>query len=188
MRGPREKSRMKKVLLASLFILAIGCYSAEVKKEQEFKADWSRYKVIHVGWIDYPAGNCRKFLYNNTAEWQREINHLNYEYLMSYFKKQMSNKKFIGPTKTKAIPRGGDVFIKFDFLSYENKFNYGFTGVDYLNIRVEMFDSRKGRKIYSGLLRIPSNEPGPGDWSVYGINGRLEMEIRNLVKFISSKF
>jgi hypothetical protein len=180
-------NKMKKILLVSVFIFAVGCMSIEVVKEQPIKADMSKYKVIHVGWIDYPVGSYRKFLYNSPGEWRREINHLNYEYLISYFKRQMSGKKFLGPTNTKAIPRGGDLFIKFDYLSYESSFS-GMGGADQLNIRVEMFDIKRGRKVYSGLLRAPSYEPGPGDWSVYGINGRLEMEIRNLVKYIASRF
>jgi hypothetical protein len=183
-----RKKTMKRLFLILPIIFAVGCLNVVVKKEQASNADMSRYKVIHVGWIDYPAGNYRKFMYNSPGEWQREINYLNYNYLMNYFKRQLAGKKFLGPTNTKAIPGKGDVFIKFDFLSYENSFNYGFTGVDQLNIRVEMYDIKRRKKIYSGTLRIPSNEPGPGDWSVYGIGGRLEMEIRNLVKFIARKF
>ena len=178
---------MKKIPLAIMLCLLTGCFSAEVIKEQAVKADFSKYKTIHVGWIDYPVSHYRLFLYNSPGEWQHQINHLNINYMMNYFRKKISGKKFIGPTNTKAIPRGGDLFIKLDFLSYEHTFNYGFAGVDQLNIRVEMYDIRRGRKLYSAILRIPSNEPGPGDWSVYGIGGRLEMEIRNLVKFIAHK-
>jgi hypothetical protein len=180
---------MKKMVFAALCFIYTGCsFNVDVKKEQIVKVDMSKYKVIHVGWIDYPAGQYRQFLYNSPGEWREQINHLNISYLMKYFKKKMSDKKFIGPTNTKAIPGGGDLFIKFDYLGYDHTFNYGFAGVDYLKLRVEMFDIRKHRRIYSGILSIASNEPGPGDWSVYGIGGRLEMEIRNLVKFIASKF
>jgi hypothetical protein len=179
---------MKKLLCIAICLIACGCSNVEIKKEQKVKVDMSKYRVIHLGWIDYPVGQYKLFLHKSPGEWQPQIMYLNQNYLIKYFRKKMSRKTFIGPTNTKAIPGGGDLFIKFDFLSYENNFNYGWGGNDYLNLRVEMYDIRKQKRIYSGVLRITANEPGQGDWSVYGIMGRLEMQIRNLVKFIAGKF
>jgi len=179
---------MKKMLCVAFCLIAFGCSNVEVKKEQVAKVDLSRYKVIHLGWIDYPVSKYRMFLFKSPGEWQPQIYYLNQNYLIQYFRKKMSDKKFIGPTNTKAIPAGGDLFIKFDYLGYENQFNYGWGGYDRINLRVEMYDIRKQRRIYSGVLWVTANEPGPGDWSVYGIMGRLEMQIRNLVRFITHKF
>jgi hypothetical protein len=179
---------MKKILCVAVFLFVCGCSYVEIKKEQTVKADMSRYKVIHLGWIDYPVGQYKLFLHNSPGQWQPQIMYLNQNYLIKYFRKKMPKKKFIGPTNTKAIPGGGDLFIKFDYISYENQFNYGWGGYDCINLRVEMYDTRRQRRIYSGVLRVTANETGPGDWSVYGIMGRLEMQIRNLVKFIVGKF
>jgi hypothetical protein len=59
---------------------------------------------------------------------------------------------------------------------------------DRLNLRVQMYDIRRGRIIYSALVGLDSDRPGPGDWSVYRLEGRMAMEIRNLADFIGSKF
>jgi hypothetical protein len=178
---------MKKFLFIILCLGAFSCYSADVKKEYPQSLNLDKYKTIHLGWIEFPVSKWRAYRYNNAGEWQKAIYDLNANVLKKYFKSALpGNRKILGPSR--GNPRTGDLFIKFDYLSYEANFVGGQTAADRLNLRVEMYDLRRGRKIYSAVLGLDSYRPGPGDWSVYRLEGRMAMEIRNLADFIGSKF
>lgn len=178
---------MKKLLAVLLCLGAFSCYTVDVKKEYPASLDLSRYKVIHLGWIEFPVGNWRAYRYNNAGEWQKAIYDLNANVMKKHFKNALPGRcRILGPSR--GNPRTGDLFIKLDYLSYNALFVAGSTTPDRLNLRVEMYDIRRGRRIYSALLGLDSYRPGPGDWSVYRLEGRMAMEIRNLADFIGSKF
>jgi hypothetical protein len=178
---------MKKFLLIFFCCAVFGCYSVDVKKENPKKLNLARYKTIQLGWIDFPAGLWKQFRFNNPGEWQKAIYQLNAVDLKKYFTRSLpGSKKILGPSR--GNPMRGDLLIRFDYLSYEANFVAGQTAPDRLNLRVEMYDVKRGRKLYSAVLGLDSYRPGPGDWSVYRLEGRIAMEIRNLADFIGDKF
>ena len=178
---------MKKFLFIVFCLGAFSCYSADVKKEYPAKLDLSKYKTIQLGWIEFPEGKWKEYRYNNLGEWRKAIYDLNANVLKKHFINELpGNRKILGPSR--GNPRKGDLLIKFDYLSYEARFIGGQTAPDRLNLRVEMYDIRRGRKIYSAVLGLDSYRPGPSDWSVYRLEGRMAMEIQNLAGFIGSKF
>ncbi len=178
---------MRKILLIAFSMAVFSCYSVDVKKEYPATLDLSRYKVISLGWIEFPPGKWKEYRYKTQAEWQKAIYDLNANVMKKYFKKALpGNRKILGPTR--GNPGKCDLFIKFVYLSYNAQFLFGSTTPDRLNLRVEMYDMRRGRKIYSAVLGLDSYRPGPGDWSVYRLEGRMAMEVRNLADFIGGKF
>ncbi len=178
---------MKKLVLIVICLCAFGCSTVDVKKESPESPNLKKYKTVHLGWIEFPVGKWREYGYNNAGEWQKAIYDLNAIVLKKHFKSSLpGNRKILGPSR--GTPRTGELFIKFVYLSYEARFVTGKTTPDRLNLRVEMYEIRTGRKIYSAVLGLDSYRPGPGDWSVYRLEGRMAMEVRNLADFIGDKF
>lgn len=82
----------------------------------------------------------------------------------------------------------GDLCIKCVYPSYEAHFVAGGTAPGRLYPPVEMIENRTGRKIHTAVLGLDSYRPGPGDWSVYGLEGRMAVVVRNLADLIGGKF
>jgi len=185
---------MKKTHIFVLLILCVFAYSCvstqyvQVKQEQSFKPDLSSYDTIHLGWIDYPVSKWREFGYKTQAEWEKVTYDLNKNGLKFRITSALPKKKILGPTSTSSIPKDGDLFIKFDYVSYEHGFNYGFGGIDRLNIKVEFYDIKTSNKIFEALLRIDGNIFGPEGHKGMILEGRIDLALKNLADFIAGKF
>ncbi len=178
---------MNKLFLIFICLGVFTCYSADVRKENPASPDLSKYKTIHLGWIEFPVSRWKEFRFNNAGEWQKAIYDLNANVLKKYFTSALpGNRKILGPSR--GNPKTGDLFIKFDYLGYDAHFAAGRTTPDRLNLRVEMYDMKRNKRLYNAVLGLDSYRRGPGDWSVYRLEGRIAMEIRNLADFIGSKF
>lgn len=179
---------MQKLIIVIFCLSMFGCYSVEVKKEAPQSLNLASYQAVHLGWIDFPVGKWKEYRFENIGQWQKAIHNFNTVEMKKYFTKSLPGRiKILGPTR--GMPRTGDLFMKFDYLGYDSNHVFGRTTPDRLHLRVEMYDIKRGRKIYSAVLGVDAyRQPGPGDWSVFRFEGRMALTARNLAAFIADKF
>lgn len=185
---------MKKAALVAFAVAAFmiaGCSSNyKVKQEYPKSPSLSRYKVIKVGWIEYPAASWRAYGFKNQREWLGVVRDLNRKSLHDYLSGALMGKKVIGPTAaSNAVPAGGaDLFVKLGFRGISRRYNMGAGNADYMTVAVEFYDIRRRRKIYGGTVTVNSYRAFPHNWKATHFEGRLDNEVYNLARFIASKF
>ncbi len=182
----------KNFLVVSFMTAALlaGCSSNyQVKQEYPKSPNLGRYKVVKVGWIDYPAGLWRAYGFRSQGEWAGIIANLNRKSLHEYIADSLGSRKVSGPFAPSAgIPAGGELYIKFGFRGINRQYNLAAGNADYMTVTVEFYDIRSRRKIYGATVTVNSYRAFPHNWKATHFEGRLDNEVYNLAQFIAGKF
>jgi hypothetical protein len=123
-----KKLTMLAGLVACAAILVAGCGSTQVR------AEYQKYKKLHVGWLDLGEQNWKKYGYPKQAEWAQEIKAQNgnlQKFVKGYFKGWTVTGV---ATKGAAAPRDAEtLLVKFSNASLSES-NYTVKcGIEYVD-------------------------------------------------------
>lgn len=182
---------MKKTILFFLAVsLAFASCSADkaIRSETPQNATFRNYRVVHLGWINYPVSEWKTYGYESQAKWASMINDLNLKSLPQYLKDFLPEKTIVKAAPgSNAMPAAGDLFIKITYRNIERNFNAATGGFDYLDVVVEFHDIKTGKKLYTADLHCSSARAFPHNWKAQNFDGRLDNEIYNLAMNIARK-
>ncbi len=153
-----KKLTMLACLVACAAILASGCGSAQVK------AEFQKYKKVHVGWLDLGEQNWAKYGYPKKDEWVQEIKSQNINGLQKYVRDYYKGWTVTGAaTKTAAAPRDAEtVLVRFN--------NAALNGSTYtVKCGIEYVDSVSGRVIKRAAVETEAFSYSP--W--WGFSARV---------------
>lgn len=182
---------MKKAILFFMAIsLSFAACSADkaIRSETPQNATFRNYRVIHLGWINYPVSEWKTYGYTSQAKWTEMISDLNLKSLPQYLKDFLPGKTVVQAAPgSSAMPAAGDLFIKFSFKNIERNFNAATGGFDYLDVLAEFYDIRTRKKLYTADLHCSSARSFPHNWKAQNFDGRLDNQIYNLAATIARK-